>query len=117
MGFVLRYAVSGLFLPDAAYSFLNGGVVMAHKPGPAERAAEILDLPVESVVGVPKLTITGCRYAVVEHHRGISLYSREQIEIEGGRIRLRIRGEDLELTAMDKSVLIIRGQIFFAEFE
>lgn len=90
---------------------------MAHKPGPAERAAEILDLPVESVAGVPKLTITGCRYAVVEHHRGISMYSRERIEIEGGRIRLRINGEELELTAMDKSVLIIRGQIFSTEFE
>ena len=90
---------------------------MAYKPGPAERAAEILELPTESVAGVPKLTVTGCRYAVVEHHRGISLYSRERIVVEGGRLCLRINGEELEMTAMDKSVLIIRGQIYSAEFE
>ena len=90
---------------------------MAYKPGPAERAAEIFALPAESVAGVPKLTVAGCRYAVVEHHRGISLYSRERIVVEGGRLRLRINGEELELTAMDKSVLIIRGQIYSTEFE
>ena len=112
-----EYAVSGLFLPWAAYSFLNGGVDMATKPSPAERAAEIFDLPAESVAGVPKLTITGCRYAVVENHRGITTYSRELIEVDGGRVHLRIRGEALELTAMDRSVLIIRGQIYAAEFE
>ena len=90
---------------------------MAQKPSPAERAAEILDLPAESMTGVPKLTVTGCRHAVIENHRGILAYSRELIEVDGGRERLRIQGEGLELTAMDKRVLIICGQIFGIEFE
>ena len=90
---------------------------MPQKPSLAERAAEWTDLPAEAFAGIPKLTVTGCRYAVVEGHRGISLYSRERIEVEGGRMRLRILGEDLELTAMDRETLVLRGQIFSAEFE
>lgn len=90
---------------------------MAKKPSPAERASEILELPQESMSGVPKLTVTGCRYAVIEHHRGLSLYTRERIEVEGVGMRLCISGTDLELAAMDREVLILRGQIVSAEFE
>ena len=70
---------------------------MARKPGAAERAAELLDLPVDSLAGVPRLTLVGSRSAVVEQHRGLLLYGPEQIEIEGGRVRLRIRGDGLRL--------------------
>ncbi|MBR4057344.1 MAG: YabP/YqfC family sporulation protein [Oscillospiraceae bacterium] len=90
---------------------------MARKLSPAERASEIFELPAESFAGVPKLTVTGRRYAIVEHHRGLSLYTKERIEVEGGRVRLCISGTDLSLTAMDREVLILRGEILSAEFE
>ena len=89
---------------------------MAKKPGAAERAAEWLDLPPESVAAVPRVTVVGCRSAVVEQHRGLLLYSGEQIEIDGGRVRLRVRGTDLQLQAMDRNVLLIRGEIISVEF-
>ena len=89
---------------------------MARKPGAAEQAAQLLDLPPESVAGVPRLTVVGCRSAVVEQHRGLRLYTRELIEIEGGRVRLRVCGEDLQLRAMDRDVLLIGGNIVSVEF-
>lgn len=89
---------------------------MARKPGAAERAAELLDLPVDSLAGVPRLTLVGSRSAVVEQHRGLLLYSPEQIEIEGGRVRLRIRGDGLRLQAMDREALLVRGEIVSVEF-
>ncbi len=89
---------------------------MARKPGAAERAAELLDLPVESLAGVPRLTVVGCRSAVVEQHRGLLLYSPEQIEVEGGHVRLRIRGDKLRLQAMDREALLVRGDIVSVEF-
>ena len=39
--------------------------------------AERLDYPAESVTGVPKLTVTGRRRALVENHCGLLAYSRE----------------------------------------
>ena len=89
---------------------------MEKKPSAAERAAELLDLPLESLAGVPRLTLVGCRSAVVEHHRGLLLYERERIEIDGGRVRLRICGAELELRAMDRDVLLIRGDIVSIEY-
>ena len=90
---------------------------MAQKPSLWDSAAEMTDLPPEALMNVPKLTVTGCRYAVVEYHRGLSSYSSECMEIEGGRMRLRLRGEGLELVAMTGDLLILRGTIFSAEFE
>ncbi len=89
---------------------------MARKPSAAERAAELLDLPVESLADVPRLTVVGCRSAVVEQHRGLLRYGRELIEVAGGRVCLRIRGADLELRAMDRDALLLRGEIVSVEF-
>ena len=48
--------------------------------------AERLDLPAESVAGVPKLTVTGRRRALVENHCGLLEYSHECIVVDGGRL-------------------------------
>ena len=53
--------------------------------------AERLDLPAESVAGVPKLTVTGRRRALVENHCGLLEYSHECIVVDGGRVRVCIR--------------------------
>lgn len=82
-----------------------------------EEIAGRLDLPAETVAGVPKLTMTGRRRALIENHRGLLQYSRDCIEVDGGRVRLRIRGANLQLVAMDRSDLLISGVILSAEFE
>ena len=82
-----------------------------------EEIAGRLDLPAETVAGVPKLTVTGRRRALIENHRGLLQYSRDCIEVDGGRVRLRIRGANLQLVAMDRSDLLISGVILSAEFE
>lgn len=56
--------------------------------------AERLDLPAESVAGVPKLTVTGRRRALVENHCGLLEYSHECIVVDGGRVRVCIRGHE-----------------------
>lgn len=85
------------------------------KRGVALEIAERFDLPPEALSGVPKLTLTGSRRALVENHRGLLEYSRECVEINGGRIRLRLVGHDLELRAMDTSDIVITGEIFSVE--
>jgi len=90
---------------------------MAQKPGLWDRVAELTELPPETLMNIPKLTVTGCRYAVVEYHRGLASYSGECVEVVGGRMRLRLRGEGLEIVAMNRELLILRGTIFSAEFE
>ena len=89
---------------------------MDKKPGPAQRAVELFEIPAEVVAGVPKLTVTGCRRVLVENHKGITAYGRELIEINGGHVKVRIQGDGLELVAMNQRELMITGQIFAVEF-
>jgi sporulation protein YqfC len=78
--------------------------------------AERFDLPPEAVAGVPKVTLTGSRRVLIENHRGLREYSRECVEINGGRIRIRLQGQGLELRAMDAGDILLTGDIFTVEF-
>ena len=90
--------------------------------------AERLDLPAESVAGVPKLTVTGRRRALVENHCGLlalgivgaGIFAGSirdiRIVVDGGRVRVCIRGTNLQLVAMDSTALLISGTIACAEF-
>ena len=62
------------------------------------------------------LTVTGRRRALVENHCGLLEYSHECIVVDGGRVRVCIRGTNLQLVAMDSTALLISGTIACAEF-
>ena len=81
-----------------------------------EETAEKFDLPADVVAGMPKLTITGKARVVVENHKGLLEYGEERIEVNGGRVRIRVNGTGLELRAMDRDDLVITGQILSVEF-
>ena len=56
-------------------------------------------------------------FALIEQHRGLAGYTHERIEVLGGRTRLIINGEALELAAMDREALLVTGRILSVEFE
>ncbi|MBP8640978.1 MAG: sporulation protein [Oscillospiraceae bacterium] len=76
---------------------------------------ELFNLPAEIVPGVPRLTMSGGSQVLVENHGGLKSYTRECIEIRGRNMLLQIRGEDLELTAMTKTDIVIRGIVVAVE--
>lgn len=76
---------------------------------------ELLDLPAEVVPGVPRLTLSGGSEVLVENHGGLRSYTRDLIEVRGRNMILQIRGEDLELAAMTKTDIVIRGIIVAVE--
>lgn len=79
--------------------------------------AQSLPLPPESVGAAMRVTVSGRRQVMVEYHRGLLGYTRETVEVSGGTSRLRILGSELELQAMDRETLIIRGRIAALEYE
>ncbi|PKM72964.1 MAG: sporulation protein [Firmicutes bacterium HGW-Firmicutes-16] len=76
---------------------------------------EFFDLPAELVPGVPKLTLSGGSEVLIENHEGLKSYSRDLIEVRGRNMLMQIRGEDLELSAMTKTELVISGIIVAVE--
>lgn len=82
-----------------------------------ERTAEVFDLPGDLVAGLPRIELIGDRELRMENHRGILAYGTDEIHISGGRLVLRVRGEDLELRAMNAGELLITGRIRGLELE
>lgn len=80
-----------------------------------EKTAQALDLPADAVAGLPHLSLVGDRELLVENHRGILAYGTEEIHIGGGRLVIRVRGNGLQLRAMNEAELLITGQIFGVE--
>ena len=76
---------------------------------------KLLDLPAEVLPGVPRLTMSGGSEVLVENHGGLRSYTSDLIEVRGRNMLIQIRGEDLELAAMTKTDIIIRGIIVAVE--
>ena len=80
-----------------------------------ERASARLSLPGEALAGLPKVEITGRGRLTVENHRGLLEYTRERIEINGGRIMITVRGDSLSIRAMSADALLIEGVVVSVE--
>lgn len=74
-------------------------------------AAELFDLPVDLVTGLPHVEVLGNQQFYMENHRGIISYSDEEIDISGSGMILQVKGKHLVLVSMTAEALRIQGEI------
>ena len=85
------------------------------REGILERTAQVFDLPGDVVAGLPRIELTGNRELRMENHKGILAYGTEEIHVSGGKLVVKVRGDGLELRAMNASELLITGTILGVE--
>ena len=85
------------------------------REGILERTAQVFDLPGDVVAGLPRIELTGNRELRMENHKGILAYGTEEIHVSGGKLVVKVRGDGLELRAMNSSELLITGTILGVE--
>ena len=88
---------------------------VGEKGGLLLRAARAFDLPADGLAGLPRVELIGKQELRMEGHRGILAYGPEEIHISGGKLVLRVKGEGLELRAMNPTELFITGEISAVE--
>ena len=76
-----------------------------------QRIADGADLASEPLPGLPVVELTGDRRVLIERHRGVTGYSREEICVKVSYGQVCICGCGLELKHMSKEQLVICGQI------
>ncbi len=86
------------------------------KEGILERTIQALDIPGEAA-GLARVEITGRHEVRMSNHRGILAYGTEEILVSGGKLIVKIKGEDLVLRAMTAEELLITGIIGSVELE
>ncbi len=76
-----------------------------------QEAMERLELPVNLAAGVARLELLGNRELYMDRHRGVLSYTTETIDVNGGTVVVRVKGQDLRLLVMTGQELRITGVI------
>lgn len=76
-----------------------------------QRLADQVDLSAEPMPGLPIAELAADRRLLIEHHMGVSAYSREMICVKVKYGSLRVCGGGLELARMTREQLVIKGRI------
>lgn len=78
--------------------------------------AEILELPKDIILDIPKVTMVGNLQIYIENHKGIIEYSDSRIRINTKSGVLRIIGKNLLLKNIIVEEIVIVGEIHQVEF-
>lgn len=81
------------------------------RPNILERTAQMLELPADVIAGLSRLEMIGDSELRIEQHKGILVYSREEIHVSAGKFVIKVMGNELDLRAMTGLELLITGQI------
>lgn len=85
-------------------SFINKGNLK-------NRFSNILDIPKDVMLDLPKLTVIGDLQIYIENHRGIIEYTDELIRLSTSLGQLSIKGEKLVLRNISIEEIYIDGRI------
>ena len=86
-------------------------------PDIGSKLLRVFDITEDALGTVPRITLTGDSRVMIENHRGLAVYEREHIAVNGGRLLVSLHGEDLELMEMNKNEIVISGRVFSLELE
>lgn len=75
------------------------------------RLAEGMDLPEQTLPGVPLVEICGNGRVLIENHMGISVYEPDKICVKVSYGQVSVQGKCLELAKMTRGQLIICGRV------
>ncbi len=81
-----------------------------------EKMSEILELPREIVLDVPKIILVGNNDLSIENYKGIIEYSDSLIRINTNEYIIKIQGQQLEIRTITDEEIIIKGLITTVDF-
>jgi YabP family. len=73
--------------------------------------ADILDIPLDTVIDWPRMTLSGNKNLTVMNHRGIIEYDQSLVRINTRFGELKISGTGLTLISALKDEVIVEGKI------
>ena len=90
---------------------LCGGQNLQYKINKAkEGLIEKFDLPRDVVLNIPKITIIGDDEITIENHRGVMLFSQNQIKVNSNLGVIFIEGNYLEILFIEGSTIVVSGK-------
>lgn len=72
---------------------------------------DLLDLPSDVMLDLPKFIMIGNQELLVENHRGIIEYSQNKIRVNSSIGQIMVTGENLMLKNLKADEILVEGQI------
>lgn len=86
------------------------------RAGLKEKVTEMLELPKEIVLNVPKLTMVGNRDLMIENYKGIIEYDDCRVRVNTGVGVVKICGAKLTIREITSEDIMVSGEICSLEF-
>ena len=78
--------------------------------------SEVLELPKDIMLNLPKITMVGRIQLYIENHKGIIEYSTERIRVNTNEGILKITGRNMIIKNIVTEEMVICGDIEIVEF-
>ena len=84
--------------------------------GLKEKFTEVLELPKELILDLPKLTMVGNKDMMIENYKSVMEYGSARIRVNTGLGVVKITGMGLLIKEITSEDIIISGEIYALEF-
>ncbi|MGG7176521.1 sporulation protein YqfC [Clostridium paraputrificum] len=74
-----------------------------------EVIADKLNLPVDVVLDIPRIIVTGDREITIENHKGIIAFDKDEIKVNSRVGAIKIEGAGFEILYIGGSTITISG--------
>mgnify|MGYP005839027093 FL=1 len=75
------------------------------------RLVDLLDLPPDVILDLPKLTLLGDSRLTLENHRGLLEYNPELVRLSTDHGEIRIEGRELVVRSILREEILLSGRI------
>jgi sporulation protein YqfC len=82
-----------------------------------QNLADLLELPREIMLNLPRLTIVGNLQCYLENHRGVIEYTAEKVRVSVNGGEIIVRGRELVIRYMGNEEIAIDGNIETVDYE
>ena len=82
-----------------------------NKKSTAQRVSALLDVPLDMVADVPRITLNDNRELTVENYKTVEGYQPEEIKLRSAKYRITILGKALSIKAITDEEIFISGNI------
>jgi sporulation protein YqfC len=77
----------------------------------AHKLANLLDIPLDTVIDWPRMTLSGNKSLTITNHRGVIEYDQTLVRINTRFGELKISGVGLTLISAVKDEVVVEGKI------
>ena len=81
-----------------------------------KQISDVLEIPNDIMLDLPKITLVGDGQVLIENHRGIVAYSTEEIRVSVSFGQVAIKGRELLLRNILPEEMVIEGTVTSVNF-